>query len=260
MNYQYEMNFLVDLEGFEGPMDLLLSLAKEQKVDLMEISILELANQYLDFVNELDSRDIEIAADYLVMAAWLAYLKSKLLLPNEEEEPGAEEMAAILAFRLRRLESMRDAGNSLMNRNRIGEKVFRRGMPENPIAIRNYTQKDSMFDLVKSYSEIRNRNYVINWSPKALPILSIEEAKNRLESMIGISLEWTNFLDFLPSSKDSSETAIAYRRSSAASIFSVSLEMSKQGKIEISQTKNFGSIRIKYKEYEEIIDNKEISA
>jgi len=254
------MNFLVDLEGFEGPMDLLLSLAKEQKVDLMEISILELANQYLDFVNELDSRDIEIAADYLVMAAWLAYLKSKLLLPNEEEEPGAEEMAAILAFRLRRLESMRDAGNSLMNRNRIGEKVFRRGMPENPITIRNYTQKDSMFDLVKSYSEIRNRNYVINWSPKALPILSIEEAKNRLESMIGISLEWTNFLDFLPSSKDSSETAIAYRRSSAASIFSVSLEMSKQGKIEISQTKNFGSIRIKYKEYEEIIDNKEISA
>jgi len=254
------MNFLVNLEGFEGPMDLLLSLAKEQKVDLMEISILELANQYLDFVNELDSRDIEIAADYLVMAAWLAYLKSKLLLPNEEEEPGAEEMAAILAFRLRRLESMRDAGNSLMNRNRIGEKVFRRGMPENPITIRNYTQKDSMFDLVKSYSEIRNRNYVINWSPKALPILSIEEAKNRLESMIGISLEWTNFLDFLPSSKDSSETAIAYRRSSAASIFSVSLEMSKQGKIEISQTKNFGSIRIKYKEYEEIIDNKEISA
>ena len=254
------MSFLVDLEGFEGPMDLLLSLAKEQKVDLMEISILELANQYLDFVNELDSRDIEIAADYLVMAAWLAYLKSKLLLPNDEEEPGAEEMAAILAFRLRRLEAMRDAGNSLMNRNRIGEKVFRRGMPENPITIRNYTQKDSMFDLVKSYSEIRNRNYVINWSPKALPILSIEEAKNRLESMIGISLEWTNFLDFLPSSKDSSETAIAYRRSSAASIFSVSLEMSKQGKIEISQTKNFGSIRIKYKEYEEIIDNKEISA
>ena len=254
------MNFLVNLEGFEGPMDLLLSLAKEQKVDLMEISILELANQYLDFVNELDSRDIEIAADYLVMAAWLAYLKSKLLLPNEEEEPGAEEMAAILAFRLRRLEAMRDAGNSLMNRNRIGEKVFRRGMPENPITIRNYTQKDSMFDLVKSYSEIRNRNYVINWSPKALPILSIEEAKNRLESMIGISLEWTNFLDFLPSSKDSSETAIAFRRSSAASIFSVSLEMSKQGKIEISQTKNFGSIRIKYKEYEEIIDNKEISA
>ena len=144
------MSFLVDLEGFEGPMDLLLSLAKEQKVDLMEISILELANQYLDFVNELDSRDIEIAADYLVMAAWLAYLKSKLLLPNEEEEPGAEEMAAILAFRLRRLEAMRDAGNSLMNRNRIGEKVFRRGMPENSITIRNYTQKDSVFDLIKS--------------------------------------------------------------------------------------------------------------
>ena len=119
---------------------------------------------------------------------------------------------------------------------------------------------ESVFDLIKSYSEIRNRNYVINWSPKVFPILSIEEAKKRLESMIGISLEWTNFIDFLPNSKDSSESAIAYRRSSAASIFTVSLEMSKQGKIEINQTKNFGSIRIKYKESEEIMDNKEISA
>ena len=120
MDQNSENNFLVDLDGFEGPLDLLLSLAKEQKVDLMEISILELANQYLDFVEELDARDIEVAADYLVMASWLAYLKSKLLLPVEEEEPGAEEMAAILAFRLRRLEAMRNAGNNLMNRNRIG--------------------------------------------------------------------------------------------------------------------------------------------
>ena len=116
MDQNSENNFLVDLDGFEGPLDLLLSLAKEQKVDLMEISILELANQYLDFVEELDARDIEVAADYLVMASWLAYLKSKLLLPVEEEEPGAEEMAAILAFRLRRLEAMRNAGNNLMNR------------------------------------------------------------------------------------------------------------------------------------------------
>ena len=130
MDQNSENNFLVDLDGFEGPLDLLLSLAKEQKVDLMEISILELANQYLDFVEELDARDIEVAADYLVMASWLAYLKSKLLLPVEEEEPGAEEMAAILAFRLRRLEAMRNAGNNLMNRNRIGERLFRRGMPE----------------------------------------------------------------------------------------------------------------------------------
>ena len=120
MDSDGQLSFFVDLDGFEGPLDLLLSLAKEQKVDLLEISILELASQYLDFVTEMHSRDIELAADYLVMASWLAYLKSKLLLHIEEIEPGAEEMAAILAFRLRRLEAMRNAGNSLMNRNRIG--------------------------------------------------------------------------------------------------------------------------------------------
>ncbi|MEC7831344.1 MAG: ScpA family protein [Pseudomonadota bacterium] len=255
-----ENNFLVDLDGFEGPLDLLLSLAKEQKVDLMEISILELANQYLDFVEELDARDIEIAADYLVMASWLAYLKSKLLLPTEEEEPGAEEMAAILAFRLRRLEAMRNAGNNLMNRDRIGERLFRRGMPESSTVIRTYSQKDTIFDIIKSYSEIRNRNYVINWSPKALPILSIEDAKKRLESMLGISLEWTNFLDFLPQSKDKSESAIAYRRSSAASMFTVSLELTKQGVIEINQNKNFGTIRIKNRNKEERNNQEEIRA
>ena len=255
-----ENNFLVDLDGFEGPLDLLLSLAKEQKVDLMEISILELANQYLDFVEELDARDIEIAADYLVMASWLAYLKSKLLLPTEEEEPGAEEMAAILAFRLRRLEAMRSAGSNLMNRDRIGERLFRRGMPESSTVIRTYSQKDTIFDIIKSYSEIRNRNYVINWSPKALPILSIEDAKKRLESMLGISLEWTNFLDFLPQSKDKSESAIAYRRSSAASMFTVSLELTKQGIIEINQNKNFGTIRIKNRNKEERNNQEEIRA
>ncbi len=255
-----ENNFLVDLDGFEGPLDLLLSLAKEQKVDLMEISILELANQYLDFVEELDARDIEIAADYLVMASWLAYLKSKLLLPTEEEEPGAEEMAAILAFRLRRLEAMRNVGNNLMNRDRIGERLFRRGMPESSTVIRTYSQKDTIFDIIKSYSEIRNRNYVVNWSPKALPILSIEDAKKRLESMLGISLEWTNFLDFLPQSKDKSESAIAYRRSSAASMFTVSLELTKQGVIEINQNKNFGTIRIKNKNKEESNNQEEIRA
>ena len=260
MDQNSENNFLVDLDGFEGPLDLLLSLAKEQKVDLMEISILELANQYLDFVEELDARDIEVAADYLVMASWLAYLKSKLLLPVEEEEPGAEEMAAILAFRLRRLEAMRNAGNNLMNRNRIGERLFRRGMPESSKTIRTYSQKDTIFDIIKSYSEVRNRNYVIDWSPKVLPILSIEDAKKRLESMLGISLEWTNFLDFLPKSKDTSESAIAYRRSSAASMFTVSLELIKQGLIEVNQNKNFGTMRIKSLNKEERKNQEEIRA
>ena len=245
MDSDGQLNFFVDLDGFEGPLDLLLTLAKEQKVDLLEISILELASQYLDFVNEMDARDIEIAADYLVMASWLAYLKSKLLLPVEETDPDAEEMAAILAFRLRRLEAMRNAGNALMNRDRIGERLFRRGAPELIKTVRTYSQKDTIFDIMRSYSEVRNRNYVVKWSPKTLPILSIEDAKKKLESMLGVTIEWMNFLDFLPSTKDSGERAIAYRRSSAASLFTVSLEMSKKGLIEISQNKNFGTMRIK---------------
>ena len=260
MDSDGQLNFFVDLDGFEGPLDLLLSLAKEQKVDLLEISILELASQYLDFVTEMDSRDIELAADYLVMASWLAYLKSKLLLPIEEIEPGAEEMAAILAFRLRRLEAMRNAGNSLMNRNRIGERLFRRGMPEIIKTVKTYSQKDTMFDILKSYSEVRNRNYVVNWSPKPLQILSIEDARKRLEAMLGVSIEWINFLDFIPSSKDTSERATAFRRSSAASIFNVSLEMSKKGLIEISQNKNFGTIRFKSLDKEEIKNKEEIRA
>ena len=245
MDSDGQLNFFVDLDGFEGPLDLLLTLAKEQKVDLLEISILELASQYLDFVNEMDARDIEIAADYLVMASWLAYLKSKLLLPVEETDPDAEEMAAILAFRLRRLEAMRNAGNALMNRDRIGERLFRRGAPELIKTVRTYSQKDTIFDIMRSYSEVRNRNYVVKWSPKTLPILSIEDARKKLESMLGVTIEWMNFIDFLPSTKDSGERAIAYRRSSAASLFTVSLEMSKKGLIEISQNKNFGTMRIK---------------
>ena len=260
MDSDGQLNFFVDLDGFEGPLDLLLSLAKEQKVDLLEISILELASQYLDFVTEMDSRDIELAADYLVMASWLAYLKSKLLLPIEEIEPGAEEMAAILAFRLRRLEAMRNAGNSLMNRNRIGERLFRRGMPEIIKTVKTYSQKDTMFDILKSYSEVRNRNYVVNRSPKLLPILSIEDARKRLETMLGVSIEWINFLDFIPSSKDTGERATSYRRSSAASIFNVSLEMSKKGLIEISQNKNFGTLRFKNLDKEESKNKEEIRA
>ena len=132
-----------------------------------------------------------------------------------------------------------------MNRDRIGERLFRRGAPELIKTVRTYSQKDTIFDIMKSYSEVRNRNYVVKWSPKTLPILSIEDARKKLESMLGITIEWMNFLDFLPSTKDSGERAIAYRRSSAASLFTVSLEMSKKGLIEISQNKNFGTMRIK---------------
>tara|TARA_Y100000748_G_scaffold120524_1_gene101208 strand:- start:503 stop:946 length:444 start_codon:yes stop_codon:yes gene_type:complete len=147
-----------------------------------------------------------------------------------------------------------------MNRNRIGERLFRRGMPEIIKTVKTYSHKDTIFDILKSYSEVRNRNYVVNWSPKPLPILSIEDARKRLETMLGISIEWMNFLDFIPSSKDTGERATAYRRSSAASIFNVSLEMSKKGLIEISQNKNFGTIRFKSLDKDESKNKKEIRA
>ena len=245
-SYYEEKNLLLNISGFEGPLDLLLTLAKEQKVDLLEISILELSDQYISFINQLDTADIELAADYLVMASWLAYLKSKLLLPPEEDDkPGAEEMAAILSFRLRRLEAMRNAGINLMNRDRIGIQLYRRGMPEEGVVIKKYSHRDTMFDILKSYCDVRNRNFDRKLSFMVLPIYSIEDARHRLERLIGHTIEWTNFLDFLPTNKDSSEESKIYRRSSVASIFSAALDFAKEGLVEINQNKNFGTIRIK---------------
>ena len=244
--------FLINIDGFEGPLDLLLTLAKEQKVDLLEISILELASQYLLFIDKMKSIDIDLAADYLVMAAWLAYLKSKLLLPDEDdEETSSHELSAILAFRLRRLEAMREASAKLMTRNRIGIHLFRRGMPEPIFLIKNFNHRDNLFDLMSSYSGIRNSNFDNEWKPKRFPVFSIEDARKRLESMLGQAINWTKIEDFLPTNTDNSVEAILYRKSSLASIFSASLELSKEGIIEISQNKSFGSIKFKYKESEQ---------
>ena len=244
--------FLINIDGFEGPLDLLLTLAKEQKVDLLEISILELASQYLLFIDKMKSIDIDLAADYLVMAAWLAYLKSKLLLPDEnDEETSPHELSAILAFRLRRLEAMREASTKLMTRNRIGIHLFRRGMPEPIFLIKNFNHRDNLFDLMSSYSGIRNSNFDNEWKPKRFPVFSIEDARKHLESMLGQAINWTKIEDFLPTNTDNSVEAILYRKSSLASIFSASLELSKEGIIEISQNKSFGSIKFKYKESEQ---------
>ena len=241
--------FLVDIDGFEGPLDLLLTLAKEQKVDLMEISILELASQYLLFVDKMKSINIDLAADYLVMAAWLAYLKSKLLLPDDDnEETSSDELSAILAFRLRRLEAMREASAKLMTRDRIGVHLFRRGMPEPIFLVKNFHHRDNLFDLMSAYSGIRNSNFDNDWKPKRFPVYSIEDARKRLESMLGTAINWTKLEDFLPTNTDTSPEAISFRKSSLASIFSASLELSKEGLIEISQNKSFGSIKFKCKE------------
>jgi len=249
-NYNEQLDlFHVNLDGYEGPLDLLLTLAKEQKVDLLEISILDLASQYLNFIDQMKRIDIDLAADYIVMASWLAFLKSKLLLPIEDDEDvSAQELSAILAFRLRRLEVMREVGSKLLTRDREGVHVFRRGMPEPIFLIKNFNHKDTLFDLISSYSGLRNRNYDNKWKPRVFSIFSIEDARNRLEKMLGTTIDWTKIEDFLPINNDTTEEGILFRRSSLASIFSASLELSKEGVIEISQNKNFGSIRFKVKE------------
>ena len=251
-NYNEQLDlFHVNLDGYEGPLDLLLTLAKEQKVDLLEISILDLASQYLNFIDQMKRIDIDLAADYIVMASWLAFLKSKLLLPIEDDEDvSAQELSAILAFRLRRLEAMREVGSSLLTRDREGIHVFRRGMPETIFLIKNFNHKDTLFDLISSYSGLRNRNYNNEWKPRVFSIFSIEDARNRLEKMLGTAIDWTRIEDFLPINNDITEEGILFRRSSLASIFSASLELSKEGLIEISQNKNFGSIKFKVKETE----------
>ena len=249
-NYNEQLDlFHVNLDGYEGPLDLLLTLAKEQKVDLLEISILDLASQYLNFIDQMKRIDIDLAADYIVMASWLAFLKSKLLLPIEDnEDVSAQELSAILAFRLRRLEAMREVGSKLLTRDREGVHVFRRGMPEPIFLIKNFNHKDTLFDLISSYSGLRNRNYNNEWKPRVFSIFSIEDARNRLEKMLGTAIDWTKIEDFLPINNDTTEEGILFRRSSLASIFSASLELSKEGVIEISQNKNFGSIKFKAKE------------
>ncbi len=249
-NYNEQLDlFHVNLNGYEGPLDLLLTLAKEQKVDLLEISILDLASQYLNFIDQMKRIDIDLAADYIVMASWLAFLKSKLLLPIEDDEDvSAQELSAILAFRLRRLEAMREVGSKLLTRDREGVHVFRRGMPEPIFLIKNFNHKDTLFDLISSYSGLRNRNYNNEWKPRVFSIFSIEDARNRLEKMLGTAIDWTKIEDFLPINNDTTEEGILFRRSSLASIFSASLELSKEGVIEISQNKNFGSIKFKVKE------------
>ena len=230
----------VDVDGFEGPLDILLNLARVQKVDLKQISILQLAEQYLEFIGKVQSLKIEIAADYLVMASWLAYLKSRLLLPkeNDDENVSAEEMAASLVFQLQRLEAMRDASAKLMTRNQLGRDFFSRGMPEGIRVKRESHYDASLYELLTSYSTQRLRNYYASWKPTELPILSIERARMRLERMLGKMDDWEEFdMIVMKELKDPVK-----RRTTAASSFSAMLEFARDGKLEIQQNKNFGKI------------------
>jgi segregation and condensation protein A len=235
---------VVDVEGFEGPLDLLLALARTQKVDLAKISVLALAQQYLDFITEVRRLRLEIAADYLVMAAWLAFLKSKLLLPaepSEEGEPTGAELAALLAFRLKRLHAMREASAQLMTRKRLGRDVFARGLPE-PIRItRNSVYGANVYDLLKAYSQQRQRMAVRSLRMPPRSVWSLKEARGELERLLGIDLDWAPLDRLLAEFLVDPEL----RRTALASSFTATLEMTREGALELRQSKSFAPLLIR---------------
>ncbi|PVB63802.1 ScpA family protein [Labrenzia sp. 011] len=234
---------VVDVEGFEGPLDLLLGLARTQKVDLARISILELVEQYLEFVAAARRMRLELAADYLVMAAWLAFLKSKLLLPEQrdEDEPTGEELAAALAFRLRRLEAMRDVSERLMKRSRAGRDVFHRGAPET-MSVRHHSIWDaSVYDLLSAYATQRQRQSVTSVRVLRRTVWSLQEARELLTRLVGRVSEWAplnSYLrDYLYDDKDWATIV--------ASTFTASLEMVREGQVEIRQGEPFSPVYIR---------------
>jgi segregation and condensation protein A len=235
-----EPALLIDVAGFEGPLDLLLHLARNQKVDLSRISVLALAEQYLVFVERAREIRIELAADYLVMAAWLAYLKSRLLIPQapKDGEPTGEEMAASLAFRLKRLEAMRGAAERLVNRDRLGRDVFARGAPELIAAERHSAFEASLYDLLTAYAALRQRQAVTNVVIARRKVWSLVEARTLLSRMVGEISDWISLDIYLSRyAADPQE-----RRTMIASAFAASLEMARERKIEIRQDGAFTPI------------------
>jgi segregation and condensation protein A len=230
----------VDVGGYEGPLDLLLDLARRQKVDLAAISVLALSEQYLAFIDTIREKRIEIAADYLVMAAWLAYLKSRLMVPRapSDDEPTGEMLAAMLQFRLKRLEAMRRAANQLMNRPRLGFQVYARGIPE-PIEIaRTSVWEATLFDLLKAYSAQRERTSNVDYTPLQRTVWSLQDARDILQRLIGDSFDWVPMDTYLAAYL----TTPAERATVRASSFASSLELVRQGKIDLRQTETFGPL------------------
>jgi segregation and condensation protein A len=240
-----EEALVVSVDGFEGPLDLLLVLARDQKVDLAKISVLQLAEQYLEFVERVKSRSLEVAADYLVMAAWLAYLKSRLLLPqpaNVEGEPTALELAARLRWRLQRLEAMREAAARLVARDRLGRDVFARGAPEPVNVIKLRTQRDTLYDLLTAYSAQRlKRARGSTYRPVHAPVLLIEEARQRLERMLGRIGNWNALSNLLPAEWSYGDR----RRSAVASTLLACLELARDGRIVLRQLQPFEEVYVK---------------
>ncbi len=229
------------LDGWEGPLDLLLNLARAQKVDLAQISILQLVEQYLAYLAEARALKLEIAADYLVMAAWLAYLKSCLLLPKDpEQDPSPEEIALRLQMRLQRLDAMREAGARLLGRDRIGRDVFLRGAPEGLRLVRKASWQVRDFDLFAAYGVVRARTQPAMHVVHARSVMTLEEALDRLGRMIGQALDWTFLESFLPATQDPQ-----FRKSALASSFLAILELAKRGRLEFIQDEAFAPIQVK---------------
>jgi segregation and condensation protein A len=234
---------LVDVDGFEGPLDLLLQLARTQKVDLRRISVLHLARQYLGFVERARALRIELAADYLVMAAWLAYLKSRLLLPPgpEEEGPSADEMAARLAFRLKRLEAMRGAAGKLMERDLLGRDRFARGAPEVQSVRRETRWEASLLDVLQAYARLRTRDEFRPYALEREGVMTLEDALERLRPLIGDAGDWADLMSFLPQDWSTPER----RRAATAATFVAALELARHGVAELRQDATFAPIRVR---------------
>lgn len=238
---------VVDVDGFEGPLDVLLTLSRTQKVDLRKISILELARQYLAFVEKAKAMRIELAADYLVMAAWLAFLKSRLLLPPdpEEEGPSGEELAAHLAFQLERLQAMRDCAAKLMARDRLGRDFFARGLPETVEHRKVITYTATLLDLMQGYARIRTKDEFRPFVMDREAVFTMEQALEHMRGMIGFAGSWTDIMSYLPVGWENDPQK---RRSATAATFAASLELAKEGKVEIRQNETFAPIELRRRE------------
>ncbi|MFT4151954.1 MAG: ScpA family protein [Paracoccaceae bacterium] len=235
---------IVDVDGFEGPLDLLLTLSRTQKVDLRRISVLQLAEQYLAFVQKVQALRIELAADYLVMAAWLAFLKSRLLLPPDPEEdgPSAEDLAAHLAFQLQRLEAMREAAANLMARDQLGRDFFARGLPEDVTRHRKVTYGATLLDLMRAYARIRTKDEFRPFVMDRDHVFTMEQALERMRGLIGYAGEWADLTTFLPEGWSATPMR---RRSATAAHFAAVLELAKRGQVTVRQGETFAPIQIR---------------
>ncbi len=231
----------IDIDGWEGPLDLLLTLARSQKVDLRQISILELVQQYLGFIDNARSLKLELAADYLVMAAWLTYLKSALLLPKDPTiDPSPEELALRLQLRLERLNAMRESGARLLARDRIGRDVFLRGAPEGLRTVKARKWDCDYFELITAYGQIKARTQPVLHVVRKRAVMTLEEALERVSAMIGRTIDWTQIEAFLPVGADP-----ALRKSALASSFLAALELAKRGRIDLHQESSFAPLMLR---------------